>query len=83
MIILLGLWLNQLIFMSIALIGLYILYIIYLYKQSLENRKENAKEIELAYESVKNVKISYIKIFISSIIIYIGVEMSVVAAQQI
>jgi len=78
-----GLWLNQLIFMSIALILFYVVYILYLYKQSLQHRKENTKKLELVYESVKNVKISYIKIFISSIIIYIGVELSVVAAQQI
>ena len=69
--------------MSIALILFYVVYILYLYKQSLQHRKENTKKLELVYESVKNVKISYIKIFISSIIIYIGVELSVVAAQQI
>ena len=82
-IIILWLWSKQLTFMSLSLIWLYVIYMFYLYKQSLQHRKENKKEVELAYESVKNVKISYIKIILSLIIVYVWVEASVVAAEWI
>ncbi len=80
---LIWLYLNQLELMGIALVILYTLYVLYLYKQSLEHRKENEKEVQIAYDSVKNKKIWYTKIIIALIIIYISIEMAVVASKWI
>lgn len=80
---LIWLYFNQLVIMSIFLVILYGLYILYLYKQSLQHRKENEKEVQLAYDSVKNKNISYVKIIIALILTYISVEMAVVAAKWI
>jgi Ca2+/Na+ antiporter len=66
--------------MSILLILLYAGYIAYLYKESLVHRKNNAQEVQEAFDSVKDVKINYLKILISLILIYVGVEASIMAA---
>jgi Ca2+/Na+ antiporter len=46
-------------------------YIFYLYKHSLEHRKNNAQEIQDAYDEVKDEKINYFKILISLVLIYV------------
>ena len=75
-----GLYFHNLLWMSILLILLYAGYIAYLYKESLAHRKNNAQEVQEAFDSVKDVKINYLKILISLILIYVGVEASIMAA---
>ena len=79
----LGLYFNQLLWMWVILVIIYIWYIIYLYKQSLEHRKNNVKEVQKNYNLVKEKKINYFKILISLVLIYIWVEASVMAIQRI
>jgi cation:H+ antiporter len=77
------LYFSQLTMMWITLVTLYTIYIFYLYKSSLDHRQKNIKQVQDAYESVKNKKVSYFKILISLIIIYIWVEVSIIAWQRI
>jgi len=74
---------HQLTLMWIALIILYSFYVYYLYKSSLKHRELNFKEVEDAFESVKNKKVFYIKIIFALLLIYLGVEASVTAATWI
>ena len=83
LILLAWLYFNQLFWMWIALMITYAGYIFYLYKHSLEHRKNNAQEIQDAYDEVKDEKINYFKILISLVLIYIWVEASVKAAERI
>lgn len=80
-VILVWLYFNQLKITSIALITVYVSYIFYLYKQSLNHRNQYKESIEKDYENVKNIKISYLKIFIWLAIVYLGVEVAVSAAE--
>lgn len=82
-ILLLGLYSNALTIMSIALMMLYIVYIIVLYKNSIKHKKENNKEIMEAYNEVKDIKISYLKIVIALFLIYLWVEIAVTWASWI
>jgi len=83
LILLVGLYTYQLFWMWVALVATYAAYIFYLYKQSLEHRKNNVKEIQDAYDEVKDEKINYLKILVSLILIYVWVEASIKAAERI
>ena len=77
------LYFHELRLMWIALLILYVFYVYYLYKSSLKHRELNFKEVEQAFESVKNKKVFYLNILISLALIYIWVEASVTAASWI
>ncbi len=83
LILLVGLYTYQLFWMWVALVVTYAAYIFYLYKQSLEHRKNNVQEIQDAYDEVKDEKINYLKILVSLILIYVWVEASIKAAEWI
>lgn len=74
---------DQLLIMSLILIWLYVIYIFNLYKQSLAHKKENEKEIEKNYNSVKDKKIKYIQIIIALIFTYVLIEAAVLCAKRI
>ena len=69
--------------MWLALVLLYIVYLITLYKHSLKHRKLNKEEIQIAYNEVVNKKVNYLFILLSLILIYFWVEVSVTAANRI
>jgi len=77
------LYFHELRLMWIALLILYVFYVYYLYKSSLKHREINFKEVEDAFQSVKDKKVFYWKIIISLILIYVWVEASVTAASWI
>jgi len=74
---------GALIIMWIALILLYTVYLLTLYKHSKKHRKLNEKEIQSAYDEVVDKKVNYFLILLSLILIYVWVEASVVAASWI
>ena len=78
-----GLYFNQLTLMWVALIVLYAFYIFYLYKTSLKHRELNFKEVEEAFNSVKDKKILYFDILVSLVVIYVWVEVAIVSASWI
>jgi len=82
-ILLVWLYLNQLVLMGFLLVLNYLVYVWFLYKHSQDHRKANAEEVQKAYDEVRNTKISYLMIIISLVLIYVWVEVSVVAAEWI
>jgi len=82
-ILLLGLYFNQFTLMGLVLVLNYLIYIFFLYRHSQDHRKVNTQKVEDAYNKVKHIKVSYLKIILSLILIYVGVEASVVAAEWI
>ena len=69
--------------MWIALVLLYTVYLIVLYKHSKKHRKLNEEEIQSAYDEVANKKVNYFLILLSLILIYVWVEAAVVASSWI
>ncbi len=83
LIFILGIFSWALTIMWIALILLYVVYLITLYKHSVKHRKTNEEEIEKAYTEVADKKVNYFLILLSLTLIYVWVEASVVAATWI
>ena len=83
LILLVWLYFQQFTLMWVALVLNYLIYILFLYKHSKDHRKANSEEIEAAYNEVKDTKILYLKIIIALVLIYVWVEVSVVAAEWI
>ncbi len=78
-----GLYFWQLLYMAWALIFLYMVYVIYLYLQSRQHRQDNFEKVNQDYNSVKDKKVNFLILLISLILIYVGVEASIVAANFI
>ena len=69
--------------MWFALVLLYIVYLITLYKHSIKHRKANEEEIQKDYDEVADKKVNYFLILLALILIYVWVEASIVGATWI
>lgn len=69
--------------MWVALVLLYVVYLITLYKHSVKHRKLNEEEIQVAYDEVADKKVNYFLILLALILIYVWVEAAVVGANWI
>ncbi len=79
----LWLYFEKLFLMWVLLVTLYVLYTLYLYKQNINHKKANTKEIEEIYKSVANQKVKIFNIFFSLFIIYVSIEASIVVVSFI
>jgi len=77
---LLWLYFWELMYMSLALIAIYIWYLFALYFDAQKNKKKNEELVNEAYDEVKNVKISYLTIWYALVLVYLWVEVAVACA---
>jgi len=77
---LLWLYFWELMYMSIALISIYVWYLFALYFETKKNKKKNEELVNKAYNEVKNTKIWYFTIWYALLLVYLWVEIAVVCA---